>query len=182
MFLDCDEFLDLNGAFNNVHSMFRNYSDWPEVGFNWVLFGDSNLKFDGNFNVLSRFTHCQKTLNIHTKCALNLSHLLDVPVKFINPHCTNLDIAVPSKVDATHTHAIYGPFNKEICDVLEYRSPFIRHFFCKTKEEYIKRRSFGKADTPSSSPYHKRSIEEFDAHNFNEICIAERYRSTQLKL
>lgn len=63
---------------------------------------------------------------------------------------------------------VFGPFNPNcLC-----RKIRINHYFTKSKEEYIAKMNRGKADALD-----KRSIEEFDFHNKNDIYdyIMEKY-------
>lgn len=72
LFIDCDEFLSLNGRFNNAKEMFDWYEGFSAVAFQWVLFGDSGLQDDGRRDVITRFTQHQNTTNQHVKTAVNL--------------------------------------------------------------------------------------------------------------
>lgn len=55
-----------------------------------------------------------------------------------------------------------GAYNK----IFEYKGVRINHYFTKSKEQWIQRRSMGKAD---GGPNDKRTIEEFYHHDKNEV-------------
>lgn len=172
MFLDADEFLDLRGRYLYVNQMFSEFNSQKALCFPWVLFGDSDLKFDNkNFRVIDRFTKCAEKLNKHVKCALNLTMLRSsdefYKIKWLNPHCVNLTMR---DVDGNN---VYGPFNSLDVKVNEYRSPVIRHYFTKTFDEYVIRRNYGKADTPPSDNKFKRTSQEFKENNFNDVTYVQ---------
>ena len=56
-----------------------------------------------------------------------------------------------------------GPFNR----CAETKHIRINHYFTKSKEEWIERRSRGKADTKDSDD--RRTLEEFYAHDHNDV-------------
>lgn len=182
LILDCDEFLNLN-KFISVNEVFALYNDYLEVGFNWVLFGDNHLTniINNDYSVLNRFTKSQAHFNKHVKTAINLNKIRQSgeikKFAFNNPHCTYIDCNALVKVSADRHNFIIGPFNHTLTSypVLDYKFPYINHYFCKTFEEYKYRRSFGKADIRSYDDNgnkildHWRTDDEFGKHNFNEI-------------
>ena len=175
MFLDCDEFLNLNGEYKNVEQMLSHYINVLGVSVNWKLFGDSGLEkvTDGNYSVLQRFTHCDKQINKHVKQMINFKKLRDIGlidvVKFITPHCCNISCNAYCFMSANGENYTLGPWSFEDTPSAEYKHPFVGHFFCKTIEEYRYRRSFGKADTPEDHPLYKRTEAEFYEHNKNDV-------------
>jgi hypothetical protein len=60
----------------------------------------------------------------------------------------------------TNKELFSGSFNRNTLDDIAQ----INHYFCKTREEFIEKINRGRSDT-----YQKRNIDEFDAHNINEI-------------
>lgn len=152
-FLDIDEFI-WPGDCGLKERMAR--YDWAEaVGFNWRLFGDSGLTEPG-VTCLDRFTKCQRGLNKHVKIALKLP----TEAYMNSPHTAATDNGFV-KTSSVKGQMFTGPF----CSSLEYEDgmPFIAHFFCKTKKEYLYRRSFGRADCDQVRPE-----SDFDLHNFND--------------
>ena len=150
-FFDIDEFLVLK-KHKNIHDFINDYKDYNGIAINWYLFGDNNLPkvFDNNYNVLSRFTRRESKLNHHIKSILKL----DKTVTFHHPHNANKTTV------STDYKLINGPFNHNGNDDIAQ----INHYFCKTKEEYIKKRNRGRSDTGTY-----RNMSEFDTHNKNEV-------------
>ena len=173
LFIDCDEFLDLNKKFKDVKEMFQSYDTFVGVAFNWVLYGDSGLtNTKSGFSVAKRFTKCDKNINQHVKVAVNLDMMrtsLKTSHKFVCPHCTNVGSSSPSFIAADKSTFVIGPWNKVDIRTEEYEWPTLNHYFCKTREEWTERRKYGRADTPKSSSFFYRNPEEFDQHNKNDI-------------
>ena len=66
-FFDVDEFLVLK-KHNNIKEFIMDYDEYSSIGINWVLFGDNDLNsVDNNYEVLSRFTKRQSSINPHIK-------------------------------------------------------------------------------------------------------------------
>lgn len=171
-FLDCDEFIDLNGKYADVKQMFIDFQDYDGLCLNWVIYGDSNLKQYEDKPVTKRFIMCDKNLNKHVKSSINLNKMRQKGIfwSFADPHSSlasfNADYFFMS-VDKKNV--VRGPWNIVDTPTSLWRFPTINHYFCKTRDEYLYRRSFGKADTlPMSSDYFRRP-EEFDEHNANDI-------------
>lgn len=149
-FFDVDEFLVLK-KHNNVKDFISVYSEYDAIGINWVLFGDNNISgLTYNYSVLERFTKRQSSVNNHIKSILKPS----VIQRMSNPHN-------PSWVWVDTSFNINtGSQNKNPVDNVAQ----LNHYFVKTKEEFISKISRGRADTTKF-----RSIDEFDAHNINEV-------------
>ena len=166
LFIDVDEFLNIK-KFSDVGDMFDSYDKFLAVGFNWRLFGDSNIKFDGNYSVLKRFTKCQAGLNRHIKTAINLAafrkHGLRLP-KFVNPHFIDYGYYDKVTVNAAKTGYIIGPWHTSD----DLTVPCLHHYFTKTLDEWNCRRGYGRADMDPSGSSFKRTLNEFYEHNFND--------------
>lgn len=148
-FFDIDEFLVLK-KHDTVKNFISDYKTYNAIGINWVLFGDNGHKTVINdYSVLKRFTKREISANIHVKCIVKLGQNI-----FMDVHSPNV-----VWVD-TNKNVNFGNFNNNpIDDVAQ-----INHYFCKTKEEFILKCERGRADTIM-----KRTIDEFDGHNFNQI-------------
>jgi hypothetical protein len=147
-FFDIDEFLVLK-KHNNVQEFVSDYVDYPAIGINWVLFGDNGLKsVDSEYSVIKRFTKRENKTNNHIKSIVKYSDTLVMDVH--HPNCFWVD---------TNKNMKIGAFNQSpLNDVAQ-----INHYFCKTKEEFIKKCERGRADTDTIV----RPISDFDRHNFN---------------
>lgn len=149
-FFDVDEFLVLK-KHNNIKSFIQDYSDYNSIGINWVFFGSNgHTEINEEYSVIKRFTKRKNTVDQHIKCLVKI-----LPEVVMDIHNSNM-----SWVD-TEKRKSFGPFN-----------PFgdnnvaqINHYFCKTKEEFQLKCDRGRAD----SPIYRRTIDEYENHNFNEI-------------
>lgn len=149
-FFDIDEFLVLK-KHKDIKDFISEYTDYPAVGINWVLFGNNGYnKIDGEYSVLKRFTKRQKSINNHVKCIVKLTQNLIMDVHNPNTFWVNVD-----KIKRA------GPYNDNGNDNIAQ----LNHYFCKTEEEFELKCSRGRAD----SPVYKRTMSEFESHNFNEI-------------
>jgi hypothetical protein len=148
-FFDIDEFLVLK-KHANVKDFILDYSDLPSIGINWVLFGNNGIhKIDNEYSVIKRFTKRQVGVNIHVKCIVKLKD--NVSMSIHNP--------VGSWFD-TDRNENRGAFNKKGNDNIAQ----LNHYFCKTEEEFQLKCDRGRADHPN-----KRTMDEFNHHNFNDV-------------
>jgi hypothetical protein len=150
-FFDVDEFLVLK-KHNNVKDFISEYSTHPSISINWVLFGDNGLTHvdDNNYSVINRFTKRQLVGDIHTKSIVKTVGNFHMLV-----HNTNGTV-----VDTNNKTRFNTPYNYDKpIDVAQ-----LNHYFCKTKEEFVKKVERGRADTGTY-----RDMSEFDKHNINEI-------------
>jgi hypothetical protein len=149
-FFDVDEFLVLK-KHDNVKTFLLDYNEYESVGINWVLFGNNNqTTVNGDYSVIKRFTKRQKNVNKHVKCIVKLSHLVLMDVH--NPKTSWVDV---------HKRINSGPFTNIHTDDIAQ----INHYFCKTQEEFKLKCERGRAD----SPVFKRTMKDYEGHNFNEI-------------
>lgn len=149
-FFDVDEFLVLK-KHKNIKEFIQDYQDFDGIGVNWVLFGDNNLTgVTDEYSVIKRFTKRQLGVNEHIKSTIKLTD--DVI----------MGVHAPSNkmLCNTNKELFSGSFNRNTLDDIAQ----INHYFSKTREEFIEKINRGRSDT-----YQKRTIDEFDAHNINEI-------------
>jgi hypothetical protein len=148
-FFDVDEFLVLK-KHNNIKDFIQEYSEFEAIGINWYLFGDNGIEdVDIEYSVLKRFTKRQSSINPHIKSIIKLTPNVIMGVH--NPNC--LWVNTDKKTNG-------GSFNQPGNDDIAV----IHHYFGKTKQEFLLKRERGRADTII-----KRNVEDFDAHNFNEV-------------
>jgi len=149
-FFDIDEFLVLK-KHKTIQDFVNDYSEYNSIGINWVLFGDNGYeKLNDETSVIRRFTKRQKGVNLHVKSIVKTKLNLNMTVH--TPSIPWID---------TDKNFRFGFFNKDGNDNIAQ----INHYFCKTKEEFIKKIERGRAD----SLHVVRTIEEFEPHNTNEI-------------
>jgi len=150
-FFDVDEFLVLK-KHKNVKDFISEFNEYNAVGINWVFFGNNDHKTinNGEYSLIKRFTKRQNGVNNHVKCIVKLNDDLIMDVH--NPKTYWVDI---------HKNINLGAFTKNGSDDLAQ----LNHYFCKTEEEFLEKCNRGRAD----SPIYKRSIDDYEGQNFNEI-------------
>lgn len=153
-FFDVDEFLVLK-KHNDIKSFIQSYSNYNAIGINWVLFGDNNLQFDGDYSVLSRFTKRQIGVNEHIKSIVKMKENIFQHVH----HPDHTEIVSPNY------NLFDGPFNPNGNDEIAQ----LNHYFCKTWDEWNDKKSRGRADLPVEHESQIRPDSDFHRHNFNEI-------------
>jgi hypothetical protein len=151
-FFDVDEFLVLK-KHENIHHFIKDYNEFNSISINWVLFGDNGIsKINEEKSVLKRFTKRQIKINEHVKSIVKLSNNFRM-----NVHSPTIRSCSPER------EIILGPFNPKGSDKIAQ----LNHYFCKTKEEFLKKINRGRADT--SQIRYRRTMNDFDKHNFNDI-------------
>jgi hypothetical protein len=149
-FFDVDEFLVLKNH-KNIKDFINDYKEFPGIGVNWVLFGNNGLtKVDVEYSLVKRFTKRQWSINQHVKSIVKLTPRLIMDIH--NPNTFVVD---------TNKNKFSGPFNPNGWDNIAQ----INHYFCKTQEEFQEKCDRGRAD----SPVYRRTMSEFEEHNFNDI-------------
>ena len=163
-FFDCDEYLVMQG-YDNVHKYFSQFNQKYGIAINWKIFGDSNLHFNNDYSILSRFKMCQTKLDKHVKACLNLSKLKEListnQIYFDNPHYIHYAGTHSIMNSSDGKRYIIGPFNKNYDD-----TTYICHFFGKTIEEYKNKQRRGRAASPNNT----LNFNIFHEFNINE-CI-----------
>lgn len=148
-YIDCDEFIiPIDSSYNvidQIDKAFRKDMNAGGIGLNWAMFGSSGHKKKTPGLVTERFLYRCKTNyngNMHIKSIVKPLYVN----KIINPHY------------AEYHKGHYGiNLNGEIIGkwynpITEFPSLRINHYFTKSKEEWDKRRSMGKADMNSCRP------------------------------
>lgn len=147
-FLDVDEFIVLK-QHSNIKDFLNNYNHLKCIALNWLFFGNDDLKFNGEYSLIKRFTKRQAELNKHIKCIFKPSKKIGM-----NIHQPNM-----SWVDMENNEGT-GPFSSCKNDSVA----FVAHFFCKTPEEFNEKINRGRADM--NRP---RSLEDYTEGNNNIV-------------
>lgn len=160
-FFDVDEFLVLK-QHKTIQDFILNYNTFPAIAINWYLFGNNGHTevIDNQYSLIKRFTKRGAQMNHHVKTILNCEH--DV----------KMDVHNPFGLAAVSTNGVFfhGPFNDRTDDTVAQ----LNHYFCKTKEEFIKKCERGRADTIHQKntyeinyhPYNLNDVEDLLAYNF----------------
>ncbi|WP_423789892.1 glycosyltransferase family 2 protein [Liquorilactobacillus nagelii] len=158
--IDVDEFIFCPPDNENVVPCIDSYFANPEVGgitVNWQIFGSSNFSKRPTGLVTDNFVYRSKNnfyKNKHIKTICNPRKV----VGFVNPH---YPIYLPRyKAVNENYNNVVGAFSREISTNLIR----INHYFTKSKEEFLKKRSRGMADNLSF-----RQMKDFEKHDKNDI-------------
>jgi len=163
-FLDCDEFLVSEDPLKSLPEVIESLMkrDWRcgGIAVNWRMYGSSGYEKKPDGLVTSSFLYRGDGNAKGSDCIKTIA----------NPRLIK---------EYRHVHfpTYYRGFrnvNEDGNPVDGWRNPcsetkFLRinHYFTKSKEEWIERRSRGKADTDDETD--RRTLEEFDEHDHNEI-------------
>lgn len=165
-FIDADEFLvsvedrPIHEVVDEIISIDPHAAG---VAINWRVYGSSGYINKPNGGVLENFLYRANENGTGNYCIKTIC----------NPRLV---------FEYNHSHYPTYAYNyysiNEIGEkVIGWRHPYnntlqklrINHYFCKSQEEWIKRRSIGKADHKSDSESFLRTIDEFKAHDNNDI-------------
>lgn len=160
-FIDCDEFLftvnDNENLFDVVDGIFNNDYNVGGVAVNWCVFGSSGNVTKPEGGVIENYLWRADLPGGGNACVKSIIRPETV-LMFNNPHYPIYKRGYIA-IDTTGKY-VESWENK----IYEYKGLRINHYFTKSKEEWIKRRSIGRADISSV-----RSIEEFFEHDKNEV-------------
>ena len=150
-FIDADEFIKIRSD-RTLESILADYHDYPQLSLNWRLYGSSGIMDiqrdeNGNptpdaYNVLSRFTKCERVLNRHVKQMVNIEwfRTRDAMLpQFMLPHNTN------SASKGLMGEMVIGPWNQWKLD--QPREIELAHYATKSRAEFMTRRNYRRADT-----------------------------------
>ena len=161
-FIDCDEFMmpvdSDKSLLEIIESAFLKDESAGGFGINWCMYGSSGYetKPEGGL-VMENFTH-------HSHINYERNYTIKSIVK---PYCV---------LGFSHPHyPKYKPgfycidFNGEIIpywrnEISEYIGIRLNHYYCKSKEEYVKRISLGRSDMPGIKP-----MDNFYKDDRNEV-------------
>jgi hypothetical protein len=85
LYVDADEFLYLKNAVN-VKSFLANYSEYHQVGINWLIFGSNFMNTEPKGSLLQKYTRSGSVLNKHIKAFVNPNYAR----RPLNPHVYDL--------------------------------------------------------------------------------------------
>ena len=160
--LDADEFLftpdnaEPGALYNFVDDFMSKHKNAGGIGANWLVFGSSGHEAKPVGGVLENYTRCAE--------------------KEFDPNYFIKTICDPLKVFFCDVHfcVYYGGFytlneNGEIIlglssDTVNFDKIRINHYFSKSRQEFLQKRARGMGDKEGI-----RNIQEFDAHDRNEV-------------
>lgn len=152
-FFDVDEFLVLK-KHKTIQEFVSDYVNHNGIGINWYMFGNNGHTevIDGEYSQIKRFTMRSSKMNHHVKTILNCKS--DYKMDIHNP--------VNGQIVSTDYIVFDGPFNVYPNDEIAQ----LNHYYCKTKEEFIKKCERGRADSPI---YTNTYEQNYQPNNINEV-------------
>lgn len=163
-FLDGDEFLiPINGVnlYKVIKEIFNMDIDAGGIAVNWRVYGSSGHVTRPKGGVIKNFLYRAKDEGQGNNCIKTI----------VNPRKVAFwnHVHYPTYFNGFHSIDEDGKIIKDWQNIINHplRKLRINHYFCKSQEEWIKRRSMGKADTNNICD--KRTIEEFKKHDNNDI-------------
>ncbi|MBR6903153.1 MAG: glycosyltransferase family 2 protein [Clostridia bacterium] len=158
--IDCDEFLvPINGELLPATiKLFEKYPCAGGIGASWCVYGSSGKEKAEDGLVVERFT--KRGIkgdfpSVHYKTIINPRLVKE----YVNPH-------FPIYKHGAYTvspdgRRLYAMYNYDVC----FDGIVCNHYFCKSKEEFIKKVSRGLADKPGVF----RDMSIFDLYDKNDI-------------
>lgn len=163
-FLDCDEFLVPETPESTLFEIIDRLinSNWRCGGLavNWRMYGSSGYDEKPNGSVLASFLYRGDGNSKGSNCIKTIANPRVIK-KYRHVHYPTYYRGFYS-IDEDGNRCD-GPFNT----CVNTKHIRINHYFTKSKQEWIERRSRGKADTTDETD--RRTIEEFYAHDHNDI-------------
>lgn len=159
-FIDCDEFLvapKTNNLLHTVDSLMKKIPNAGGVGVNWALYGSSGYEKRQQGLITEIFLKRGQDNawpNFHVKTICNPRLIKD----YISPHFPIYQRGAWSVDSKGKRQRLW--FNHDV-DFSELRC---NHYFCKSKEEFLLKRSRGMADRQEQYDFTK-----FDEYDLNDV-------------
>jgi hypothetical protein len=133
LYIDADEFLYLKEAVN-VKSFLANYSEYHQVGINWLMFGSNFMNTEPKGTLIEKYTRSESALNKHIKTFVNPNYAR----RPLNPHVYVIR-------DNESFHCEKKPLNLESYYFETTTSPskvpaYFAHYIHQAYDVYIKRK------------------------------------------
>ena len=177
-FFDIDEFL----VFSNLIPSYNikdylsldMFNDYDVVKINWLLFGDNDITFDGNYNVINRFKNPVQPIDFR----------VNINGNYIFPHNLMIKSIVRCKENVELDFDVHYPKNKDLrfCDscgeeekafqlnnAINYKYVQLNHYITKTLDEYIQKINRGEPTGVQSKREKIEKLYRFFDYNFNNI-------------
>lgn len=152
-YFDADEFLELN-CYSNIKD-FLNTIKEDSVSFNWLMFGSNGQYHKTEGTVQERFPQPVKPVLMYKENVFYKSILRGGKNRFENvwfngshvPECSN---PVTYNLGGMYTVQTNGEYQPHTCFPPKYRCGYLKHYYTKSFDEWIKKSSRGWPDgTPT---------------------------------
>ena len=158
-FYDIDEFVYLDPSkklVDIIDDHFKRSADVGGLALNWLIFGSSYQQSSTSELVIERFKYRSDVnfeKNLHIKSIVNPRKVL----VFRNPH-------FPYFIKGFANYSLTGEKVEDAFTSSVYDEVRINHYFTKSKEEFVKKKSKGFADKLG-----ERDMNNFIEHDCNEV-------------
>ena len=172
LYLDADEFLVINdNSIQDVKQLLNLYPQADSLSCNWLLFGTNFHDKEPEGLIIDNYTRSQTVLDEHIKTFLR-------PKEFLYPNAHRSSIKNPNRAFHFNGKCLNKVFpvykeNKHYKNPVNYNvaKVFIAHYFCQSKETYIKR----KLKIPRDDNGKHRTSEEI---NTNLLTLDSQYNDS----
>lgn len=162
-FIDCDEFLQILDDSKDIkeclHTLFHLRPNVTGIGVNWAVFGSGHQEKRTEGMVIERFLYRSNNEypgNAHIKTIVN-PRFTTVP---ISPHFSLYKLGgVCCSTDNKRLYAWFADHDK-------YTRLRLNHYYCKSKEEYLKKRQRGLADRLGE---YDATMQKFYKNDLNDV-------------
>lgn len=171
-FLDLDEYLYCTGhreLFGEIEDFFREKEKAGGLAVNWLCYGSGGHEGKPKGAVVENYLYRAETQfehNRHVKMVADPKRVL----AFVTPHNPVCYRGYHNMTESGEV--LHEPFSKKV-SVEKFR---VNHYFTKSKEEYMQKMDRGKADSRK-----KRTMEDFEIHDRNEVFDDDLLRYCQRK-
>ena len=188
-FIDCDEFITFTNEEERAKNFLREYEDYAGLGLNWLMFGSSNLESNEGNLMIDKFHMCNDPYDYsHNNVSCHIKTIVNprksIP-QYINPHFfvydTLMSYPQPALAVDTDKDFITGQNQKvdgekyfyAATDKPKFDKAFIRHYWSKSRAEFIERRLGAQEDDTGGIQYEtmqecEREFDEMNEH-FNKL-------------
>jgi hypothetical protein len=155
--IDIDEFI-VPLKHKNIKDFLKDYKDFSQISIHWKSFGSSGHKKKPAGLVIENFNYAHKEINGAVKSIVNPRAVLGDP----GIHASQvIGMSVDeNKCPYYDDDFINGTFSgkyKYSADIIS-----VNHYFTKSEEEFIEKRSRGRMDAGTGGDY---TLEEFEKYN-----------------
>ena len=179
LYLDADEFLVLNRAYN-VHEFLAPYLEFDQVGLNWLMFGSNGLEalLEPHQTLLETYTKCSAGLDPHLKTFLNLK--MDKKIYTFSPHMYFVDDyskSVQVSYGRFKNPHPYWYYTKEPYTSV---SAYIAHYVTQSYSTFLKRKiNIPKDDEPDKYRALPSKAQFHSAYNVvDNLAVKFKYNQT----
>ena len=135
LYLDADEYINLNCAENNIKLFLNGFKEADAIGINWLMFGTSGHKTQPKGLLTEHFIRSNIRLDKHVKSFVRPTTVIRVD----SPHYYTI-INKNRYYSGNGTKMFPSPFNIQPVPFVKSRI-YIAHYYTQSEEEHLRRKS-----------------------------------------